>query len=168
MKLKTSTLVRALRGLHLRKLEAQRQGPYVAARRALAVYESLLQRYSRAVDALLPPPVVDDALGTDLLQLQRAILRHPMAAAALYRGLIAEGREFAATPEGATLAAQLQRSTLLRRVRVAWLSVSGNLLSEHDEAILPGQLLEALAGAAASDDVHAVFADLAFGAETSS
>ena len=164
MKCETSTPVRALRGLHLRKLQAQRHGPYVAARRAMALYEALLRRYAKAVDTLLPAPVVDDALGADLLLLQRTLLRHPMAAAALYRGLIAEGRAFAATPEGAEVASQLQRSAFLRRLRVAWLSVSGNLLSEHDEAILPGQLLEALAGAAASEDVHALFADLAFGA----
>jgi len=161
----TDAIVGALRTLHLRKMKARADGPYVAARRAMNAYEALLARFSRGLDALLPPQELDDPLSADLLAMQRAVLRHPVAAGALYRGLVAEGRSFAETEDGARWADQLRRSVLLRRVRVAWLSVSGNLLSEQSEALLPGQLIEVLASTAQVDDVHALFSNLVFGAE---
>ena len=51
----TDAIVGALRTLHLRKMKARADGPYVAARRAMNAYEALLARFSRGLDALLPP-----------------------------------------------------------------------------------------------------------------
>ncbi len=93
----------------------------------------------------------DDELAELLRGALRLLLRHPVAAQAAFRALVAEGRAFAETPEGARLRERLGASELIRRGRVVWDVVSLNLLEEHPDGALPSQYLDALvmtAGAA--------------------
>jgi len=79
-----------------------------------------------------------------LLQLQGAVLKHPLAAQALYSALIAEGEAFARTPEGAEWRERLKGSELLHRARLA-LDVHGlSLLTRAPDGALPSGYVDAL------------------------
>ena len=63
---------------------------------------------------LLPP----DETARLLRTLQAAVLKHPAAAQAAFRALVAEGEAFARTPEGQSWKQKLQNSDLLHRARL--------------------------------------------------
>ncbi|AUX28302.1 uncharacterized protein SOCE836_003720 [Sorangium cellulosum] len=88
------------------------------------------------------------------------MLKHPVAAQAAFAALIAEGRRFAATPEGAEWAAALAGSDLVRRGRQVWDAVGMNMLEDDPDAILPSAYLEALLRAARSPDLEAALRGL--------
>jgi hypothetical protein len=67
--------------------------------------------------AVAPP---EDELDALLRDLQLAVLRHPVAAQAIFQTLVAEGRRYAATSEGQLLRTQLASSPLARRLHQAW------------------------------------------------
>ena len=96
----------------------------------------------------------DHELLTLLRGLQRVVLHHPIAAQAAFSALVAEGREFAATPEGAAWARRLAGSELLRRGRRVWEAASLNLLDPDGGATLPSSYLEALLSAVDHPDVE--------------
>ncbi|WP_437899290.1 hypothetical protein [Sorangium sp. So ce124] len=95
-----------------------------------------------------------------LRRAQLLLLRHPVAAQAAFSALIAEGRRFAATPEGAAWTAALASSDLLRHGRRVWDAVSLNLLEEDPETIVPSAYLEALLRAAKSADLDGLLSAL--------
>jgi hypothetical protein len=92
--------------------------------------------------------------------LQRSIMKHPMAAQALFAALIAEGREYAATPEGARLRDRLARSRTIHRARIAWDVATMNVLGDHEPGLMPSALVEALARAGSLADLEQRLADL--------
>ena len=71
-------------------------------------------------DELLPTVHLQPPDGTALLlrSLQAAVLKHPAAAQAAFRALVAEGEAFARTPEGQSWKQKLQNSDLLHRARL--------------------------------------------------
>lgn len=95
-----------------------------------------------------PPRLVlrepDDELAALLRSAQRLLIRYPAAAQAVFRAFVAEGRAFAATPEGSRLREELAGSELVRRGRVVWEVGTLNLLEEHADTVLPGKLLDAV------------------------
>lgn len=95
-----------------------------------------------------------------LRRAQRLVLKHPVAAQAAFAALIAEGRRFAETPEGAAWAAALAGSDLVRRGRQVWDAVGMNMLEDDPDAILPSAYLEALLRAARSPDLEATLRGL--------
>ncbi|WP_437968046.1 hypothetical protein WMF04_01535 [Sorangium sp. So ce260] len=95
-----------------------------------------------------------------LRRAQLLVLKHPVAAQAAFAALIAEGRRFAETPEGAAWAAALAGSDLVRRGRQVWDAVGMNMLEDDPDAILPSAYLEALLRAARSPDLEATLRGL--------
>jgi len=89
----------------------------------------------------------DDELANVLREAQRLLLLHPIAAQAAFGALMAEGRAFAETPEGALWKARLKDSETVERVATLWENVTLNLL-EESAGILPSRLLDVLVMAA--------------------
>jgi hypothetical protein len=80
--------------------------------------------------------------------------KHPIAAQAIFRAFVAEGRAFAKTNEGRAWRDELARSELIRRGRVVWEVGTLNLLEENDETVLPSKLLDALVYAAGIEAIE--------------
>lgn len=91
----------------------------------------------------------EDLLGAQLRRVQQAILTHPVAAQALFRGFVEEGRSFARTPEGARWLARLDGSELMTRSRVLWDAMTVRALEDNADTVLPTAVLEAFVKAAA-------------------
>lgn len=90
----------------------------------------------------------DDELTAILREAQLLLLRHPLAAQALFRSVVAEGRRFARTEEGQRIGEQLADSELIRRGRVLWEVGTLQLLEEEAPTMLPSKLLDAFVQAA--------------------
>lgn len=86
----------------------------------------------------------EDELEALLTELQLAIVSHPIAAQALFRALVAEGRAFAATPEGMRWAAHLADSPLVQRGRMVWDVTTLRMLDDDPATVLPSTLVDAL------------------------
>jgi hypothetical protein len=113
-----------------------------------------------AVDGLLAALAEDpaDELSTLLVELRWLIVKHPIAARAAFRTLVAEGRLFAATDEGARWRHRLEASPLIRRGRPVWELATLNMLDEDASRALPTQLIDALCHAAARADLEPALA----------
>jgi hypothetical protein len=80
-----------------------------------------------------------------LRQLHRAVLKHPLAAKAVYSALVREGRAYGMTDEGRNLRDRLSRSEEITRLRSAWeLLTFGMMNDESPGNRLPSALVEAL------------------------
>lgn len=108
---------------------------------------------SDALDLLFAPP--EDELGTLLAELRWLTLRHPIAAHGAVRALIAEGRRFAATPEGAAWRARLAESELVRRGQLLWDVGTWGALDGDEAQLLPSELVDMFARASARVDLEA-------------
>jgi len=97
-------------------------------------------------------PTPDDDITQALGAAQRALLSHPAAARAGFSALVAEGRAFAETPEGAHWQARLGASELVQRAHLVFDNVSLWLLEEDEQRLLPSGLIDALASASGSAD----------------
>lgn len=104
----------------------------------------------------LPQMNLSDGVGLDamLRGVQRAVLKHPAAAQALFAMLVAEGKAFARTDEGRLLVQQLQRSEILRRLERVWDAASLWMLDAEPESPLPSGYLDALIMVAAQTDME--------------
>ena len=110
-------------------------------------------------------PVVDlgepEAERLDVLRAAQAwVIEHPVAAQSLFAAFVAEGRRYAATPEGAALRERVAGSDLARRGRVLWEVGTLNVLEERPEGPLPGRVVEAMAQALATPDLERLLARL--------
>jgi hypothetical protein len=104
----------------------------------------------------------DDSAHREALQaLQRFVLKHPAAAQALFAAAAAEGRRYAATPQGAALQGRLRQSPWLHRARLAFEGSTGRLLSEEAEAAFPPGWFDATLRAVAAPDLEGLLAGLA-------
>lgn len=107
---------------------------------------------AEAVEVALRRP--DDELDRILREAQMLLLRHPLAAQALVRAFVAEGRRYGATDEGRRLRETIADSELIRRGRVLWEVGTLNLLEEQAPSTLPGRLLDAFIEQTAADDLE--------------
>ena len=82
-----------------------------------------------------------------LSRVQRAIFKYPMATQAIFSALVAEGRRFAKTPEGAEWRERLRRAEQSDRARMLWEVLSLSAYTEQADGALPSLLLENLARA---------------------
>lgn len=85
---------------------------------------------------------------------QRFLFKHPVAAQALYRSLVAEGRRFAETDEGRAWRARLEASPAIRRLRPLWEAATFNVLEARGDSLLPSQLIELVAQALSHADIE--------------
>ena len=95
-----------------------------------------------------------DAPSELLADLRRVILAEPAAAQAIYSSLIAEGRRFAATPEGKLQLEALRSSVLVQRARLALELSAAWMLEEEAATVGPASLLDALFLSAAEPDLE--------------
>jgi hypothetical protein len=97
------------------------------------VRELTLDLIERETPRLLPAPP-DEACGSErtvfdlLLGARRAVLGNPTAARQLHDLLVAEGRRYAQTAEGARLRDALTASEAVENLRRVWETVSLNVL----------------------------------------
>ncbi len=98
-----------------------------------------------------------------LLEVRRAMWRHPGAAQTLFRALVAEGRRFAATEEGAAVAERLAASETIDSVRVVWDLVTSRALEDDPRAILPSVVVEAFVKSATDRTLEDLIAMLSSG-----
>lgn len=90
--------------------------------------------------------VGDDTAELDHLvrEARYLLIRHPVAAQALFASFVAEGRAYARTEQGARLRRKLRDSVLVRRGRLVWEATTLSLLEEEPASTLPTQFVEAL------------------------
>ena len=97
------------------------------------IRELTLDLVERNAPRLLPPPP-DDSEGPErsmfdlLIGARRAVLGNPAGARNLHDMLVAEGRRYADTPEGAELRDALINSEAVENLRRVWETVSLNVL----------------------------------------
>lgn len=107
-----------------------------------------------ATDAAVPELAItdeDEVLLALLARIQTAMLMHPEAGVALFRGLAEEGRLFAQTASGRRWRDRLCRSELLERALLVWQNVSLWMTEDtSDFAAVPSGLVDAVATVAAS------------------
>lgn len=137
-------------------------------------YESLLARYHDDFDrlfdgarvdpaaaGLLPAePGGDEALLARLRRAQLLLLKYPVAVQAALSALVAEGRRFAATPEGARMQTALADSELVRGGRAVWDAMSLRALADDPPTALPSAYLDAFLQAARAPELEALLARL--------
>ena len=150
-------------------------GRHDAARRVFDERAARLRQIEGAAGAvaqeLLPPlsavsaegPLEKDVEILRLLQLQ--VLRHPVAFRSAFVALVAEGRRFAETAEGAVWADWIRGSPLLPDVKLMLKMVSLSMLDENDPEALPSTYLDALFRVITEDETDAVLNRL-FGGRT--
>ncbi|HEX8821061.1 MAG TPA: hypothetical protein VF794_14125 [Archangium sp.] len=128
--------------------------------------QALVFEELRRIQALLvehvSPPAEPEAPGTTevLRRLQGLLLQHPLAAQAAFSALVAEGRRFATTSEGAAWKSALAGSELVRNGRQLWDALALNLLEEDASTVVPSTYLEALFQAASSPELEALVRQL--------
>lgn len=108
------------------------------------------------LELLLDEP--EDELAQLLTELRWLALKHTLAARAAWRALRAEGRRFAATPEGRAWCQRLAGSELIRRGQLIWEVGTANALDADDEQVLPSALIDAFTRAAARRDLDGALA----------
>jgi hypothetical protein len=86
----------------------------------------------------------DDVTRRAVHAIHLALLHHPVAAKAMFAALVAEGRRFSQTPDGATLRARLAGSRRVQRWTVLWRSITLGLLDDASTDELPTMYVDAL------------------------
>lgn len=115
-----------------------------------------------------PKPLSEvDELFRLLEQARVFLLRHPIASQAVFRGLVGEGRAFAASERGAAWARTLAQAPAMTRAREVWEATSLNLLTADEQAVLPSTWVEALLRAVELPELDRLLARLHAGAEAS-
>jgi hypothetical protein len=133
-------------------------------------FERIVQLYRAAALAVADQAVVDDdppipSLEPDrivelMARAHRLLLEHPVAAKTAFGALVAQGRSYAATPEGAELRERLARSPKLRRGSLVWRSLTMGMLDPEDPGELPATYLDNLLRAIDRGDLEQLLAKL--------
>lgn len=111
------------------------------------------------VDASRPAPEEgDEGLGALLLEAQRALLMHPIAAQAIFSGLVAEGRRYAETEDGAALLAGLRASPTFARASDAWVTLAGGVVRADPDVVLSSSWVEEIVAVSSALDVVDLYA----------
>jgi hypothetical protein len=95
-----------------------------------------------------------------LRRFQGFLTRHPQLGAELLRGLAAEGRRFATTPEGLVWRQRLEASRLVRHGRLLWQSAGLERWIEGEPERLPTEWLQLLQRALEDGDPEDALAAL--------
>ena len=100
----------------------------------------------------------EDELLAWIREAQTWVLRHPVAAQAIYRALVAEGRRFAGTPDGRRWKAKLEASETMRRASAMWGESALNALVDSGDSIIPPSFLDAALGVAMTNGLDSLLA----------
>ena len=119
----------------------------------------------------IDPARSDDPLFELLRVAQATLLRHPTAAAFIFRALASEGREYASTDEGQQRAAALASDPVVDNLRRLWeatsLNVLGSDLDQTDPLApgggLPGEWIDLMLDAAGSGSFDGLLQQFAEG-----
>jgi hypothetical protein len=95
----------------------------------------------------------EDPLETVLRQASLLVLKHPIAAQAIFAAFVAEGRRFATTPEGRRWKRALADSALVRRGRALWERSVLSMLQDTPDTVIPTAILDAVVQAIGRDDL---------------
>jgi hypothetical protein len=131
-------------------------------------FERIVNLYRAAAQAVAdqtvvatdPPASEPDRLVDLMCRAHRLLLEHPVAAKTAFAALVAQGRSYAATPEGAELATRLARSPKLRRGSLVWRSLTMGMLDPDDPRDLPATYLDNLLRAIDRGDLEHLLAKL--------
>jgi hypothetical protein len=115
-------------------------------------FEGLLKLYRATASAVSEQVMIadedatpaDDELVPVLRRAHRALLEHPVAAKRVYTAILAQGREFARTEEGAAMRERLAASAKVRRGALLWRSLAMGMLDDEDHGELPTTYLDNL------------------------
>jgi hypothetical protein len=135
------------------------------------LYEEAHRIRDLLIEHLLPPAAHGAGVPTQagspeevllglLRRLQVLLLKHPIVVQAAFSALVAEGRRFAATPEGAAWRAALASSPLLQQGRRLWDVLSLNIPEEDPSTVVPSAYIEALFQATASSRLEELLRQL--------
>ncbi|RKG64326.1 hypothetical protein D7V80_27370 [Corallococcus sp. CA054B] len=108
------------------------------------LFEQLLPSAAPGASESFPAGSQEEVLLGLLRRLQVLMLKHPIVVQAAFCALVAEGRRFAATPEGAAWKSTLASSPLLQQGRRLWDALSLNIPEEDPATVLPSAYIEAL------------------------
>jgi hypothetical protein len=156
-------MLRLLTGASLAPPAAPSPSPFDFIRLQAMIYEESRRIHDLLCERLLPRVATeadpgDAELSALLRRAQMLLFRHPVAAQAAFAALIAEGRRFAATPEGAAWADALAGSALVHEGRRVWDAVGMNMLEDDPATVIPSAYLEALFRAARSANLDGLIA----------
>ncbi len=100
-------------------------------------YQELLEKHNRDFDAIHAQkmPESEDETIARLRAAQLALLKYPIAGQAIYAALIREGRQYAKTPEGASMREKLGHSPVVAKARTLFEGMSGGMLAEHNSQL---------------------------------
>ncbi|MFO0653260.1 MAG: hypothetical protein U0326_43975 [Polyangiales bacterium] len=140
--------------------------PHAVVRALVATldsYKSLLDRYNRDFDAVFErrargEPERDDETITRLREVQRLLVKYPVAGQAAFAALIREGRQFAKTREGREWKRRLAPSPQLAQARTIFEGVARGMVSEGASS-LPSAWIDALV-MALDRDLEGVLAEV--------
>ena len=102
----------------------------------------------------------NEILSRLLLEGQHVLLRYPQAARALIGAFVAEGRQFAESPEGKVWQSRLAQSDLVRRGRFIWDAYSIDALLDNESGQLPSAWLDVILAAVSNPDLEGILANL--------
>ena len=105
----------------------------------------------------------EDLLAAILVQSRRWVVQYPVLAQAVYAALVAEGRRYGRTPEGARWAQALNRSQTVRRSRPLFEAVTTNMSEDAQNAVLPSTLLQAVRELGTTTRLEAWLSHLRYG-----
>lgn len=98
-----------------------------------------------------------------LQDLQRVLLKHPVAAQAAFTALVREGRRFATTAEGHLWRERLAHSAVLQQARLVLDVATLGMLEESGDSEVPSAYLDALFMLASGGDADSVLNKLFWG-----
>jgi hypothetical protein len=104
--------------------------------------------------------VLDETVLATMRRAAKLVLKHPVAAQAAFAALVAEGQAFARTDEGARMDAALRRSPAIERSFRAFEMLTGNVLLENPDVVLPSGYIDLLVQTAEIHDLGPYFARL--------
>jgi hypothetical protein len=105
----------------------------------------------------------EDSIAAILVQARRWVVQYPVLAQAVYAALVAEGRRYGRTPEGAQWAQALDRSQTVRRSRPLFEAVTANMSEDAQNAVLPSTLLQAVRELGTTTHLEAWLSQLRYG-----
>lgn len=92
--------------------------------------------------------------------LQETLLRFPMASQAAFSALVAEGRQYAKTPDGQRMLVALARSPRTARARVIWEVLTMSSITDKVSGAIPSVYLDKLARTLAVEKLEPLLAQL--------
>lgn len=102
----------------------------------------------------------NETLSRLLLEGQHLLVRYPQAAQALVGAFVAEGRQYATTPQGQAWLEKLAASELVRRGRFIWDAYCVDALLENSSGKLPSAWLDVMLAAVTNPDLETILSTL--------